>query len=238
MKNILLVICLLSCVFSRGQQPVLQEDLSLKYLVQLPGVRSVRPPVIVLLHGFGSDERDLFELRGMLPANYLVVSVRAPYALPAGGYQWYEGTTVNGKRDGDPKQLSESRKKILKFIDEVTGKYNADKKAVYVIGFSQGAIMSYEVGLTAPGKIKGIAPLSGKIYPSLKPLVKNTPDLKKLRIFVSHGTKDDRITFADGKEAADYLKSIGLSPEFHAYEGMSHTISNNVMRDLLAWLKA
>ena len=97
--------------------------------------------------------------------------------------------------------------------------------------------MSYQVGLTSPDKVKGIAPLSGMIFPSLKPMVKNYQALKQLMIFSAHGTADNRIPFADGKAAVDYLKSIGLKPEFHEYPGMAHTISNEVIVDLLKWIK-
>src|SRR5277367_1789279 len=71
-----------------AQQATLQEGLALKYLVRLPAQRSAHPPVIILLHGYGSDEKDLFELRNLFPENYLIIAARAPYTLPHGGYQW------------------------------------------------------------------------------------------------------------------------------------------------------
>jgi phospholipase/carboxylesterase len=227
-----LVMLLLVCVIYA--QPVLQEGLVLKYLVQQPAGKHA--PVIILLHGYGSDERDLFELKSMLPGNFLIISARAPYALQGGGYQWYDLKMEDGKRTGKKEDIATSREKIITFIGQVVNKYSADARQVYVMGFSQGAIMSYEVGLTSPAKVRGIGPLSGKIYPSLKTLVKNTPDLKKLRIFVAHGTADDRISFAEGKAAVEYIRSLGLQPEFHEYAGMGHSISGDVMKDLVAWL--
>lgn len=216
---------------------VLQQDLALKYLAQLPKNGAQHSPVIILLHGYGSDEKDMFGLRSALPARYLIVAARAPYPLPYGGYEWYESATVNGHPDGDTAQLARSRKLIRQFINQIVIKYKANAKNVYVAGFSQGAIMSYQVGLTAPGAIKGIAPLSGKIFESLKPLVKPNSALKQLRIFVAHGTADDRIPYKEGKAAVDYLRSIGLKPEFHAYAGMGHDINNNVLTDFLKWLQ-
>ncbi len=239
MKSALVVFILLLTVIAKNfaQQPLLQEGLSLKYLVQIPSEKSQHTPVIILLHGYGADERDLFELRSVFPKKYLIVAARAPYPLSAGGYQWYESATINGRHDGDQQQLDKSRESIIKFISEIVNKYKADASQVYVAGFSQGAIMSYQVGLTAPDKVRGIGILSGMIFPSLKSMVKNTVDLKKLRIFVSHGTADNRIPFADGKAAVDYLKGIGLKPEFHEYAGMGHTISKEVLNDLLKWLR-
>ena len=217
-----------------GQETKLQEDLALKYLVQLPSEKSAHPPVIILLHGYGSDERDLFGLRNDFPKNYLVVSARAPYPVSGAGYQWYD---MNASADKRNAEVTSDRHLVRQFITQVTAKYKADTKSVYLMGFSQGAIMSYEVGLTDPELLKGIGVLSGKILPPLKPLVKNTPALKPLRIFISHGTKDDRIPFDDGRSASDFLKGMGLKPEFHQYAGMGHTISNDVLADLMKWLK-
>jgi phospholipase/carboxylesterase len=217
-----------------AQDAKLQEDLSLKYLVQLPSDKSAHPPVIILLHGYGSDERDLFTLRNNFPKNYLIVSARAPYPVSGAGYQWYDMSGGVNKRN---KEVDNDRLLIKQFITQVTGKYKADTKSVYLLGFSQGAIMSYEVGLTGPEKLKGIGVLSGKILPPLKPLIKSTPALKQLKIFIAHGTKDDRIPFDDGRSASDYLKGLGLKPEFHQYPGMAHAISNDVLSDLLKWLK-
>jgi phospholipase/carboxylesterase len=214
----------------------LQQGLALQYLVRQPVQKTAHPPVLILLHGYGSDERDLFGLKDAVSGNFLVISARAPMALPGAGYEWYEPSKQSGHRDADAAQLAASRALIEKFISQVVAKYNADGRQVFLAGFSQGAIMSYQVGLTRPGLLRGICVLSGTIFPSLKPLVKQSPQLAKLKIFVGHGTSDDRIPFGEGKDAVSYLTSIGLTPEFHTYQGMGHTITNDVMKDLVQWL--
>ena len=220
-----------------AQQAALQDGRALKYLVQPSAQNSTHTPVLILLHGYGSDERDLFELKNSLPKNFLIISARAPYALPNGGYEWYEMIDAKGQHDGNPQQLANSRNLITKFIGQVIEKYKADPAQVYLAGFSQGAIMSYQVGLTAPGKVAGIGVLSGTIYPSLKPLIKNDAALKKLRMFIANGTADNRIPFASGKAAVDYLHGLGLKPQLHQYPGMGHTISKDVLNDFVQWLK-
>ncbi len=239
MKKIFLVLFLaiITAANTFAQEAMLQAGLALKYLVQMPTEKSAHPPLIVLLHGYGSDEKDLFALRTLFPKNYLFVSARAPYPLPGGGYEWYEMTDANGVHDGNAAQLANSKTLVEKFIKQVTSAYHADPAQVYLMGFSQGAIMSYRVGLTAPSLLKGIGVLSGTIYPSLKPMVKKSPALKQLKIFVAHGTADERISFADGKASSDYLKTLGLNPEFHSYLQMGHTISRDVLSDLVKWLK-
>lgn len=238
MNKLVFLFCfvLVTAIHAAGQNtPALQQDLALKYLVQPPTEKTAHTPVIILLHGYGSDEKDLFELRTAFPKSYLIVSARAPYNLPGGGYEWYEPAQVNGGRDGKKDEVDNSRHLIEQFIKQVVTKYKADGKQVYLMGFSQGAIMSYQVGLTDPEAVHGIAPLSGMIFESLKPMIKNTPALKQLRIFVSHGAADQRIPFAEGKAAVDYVKSIGLHPDFHEYPGMGHSISNEVLNDLVKW---
>ena len=236
--KIFLLLFVVSFITATAQQATLQNGLSLKYLVQLPAQSSAHTPVLILLHGYGSDERDLFELKSSLPKSFLIISARAPYPLPNGGYEWYEMTDANGQHDGNPEQLANSRNLITKFIGQVIEKYKADPKQVYVAGFSQGAIMSYQVGLTAPGKVAGIGVLSGTIYPSLKSLIKNDAALKKLRMFIAHGTADNRIPFDSGKGAVDYLQTLGLKPQLHQYPGMGHTISKDVLSDFVEWLSS
>jgi phospholipase/carboxylesterase len=238
MKNALLSLLFFVSVSSASGQIVSSvEDLSLKCLMQVPAVKAKQHPLIIMLHGYGSNEKDLFELRTFFPQNYIIVAARAPYPIGGDGYQWFEKEVVNGKYSGKKEQLEKSRNSILKLIVQLVNKYNADPGKVYVMGFSQGAMMSYEVGLTAPKSVKGIGILSGILPESLKPLIRKSQDLNALRIFIAHGTADSRLPYADGKAGYDYLQSIGLKPELHSYKGMDHTISKEVMSDLIKWLR-
>ncbi len=194
--------------------------------------------MLILMHGYGSDEKDLFELAKAFPENYFIVSPRAPYvATGTNGYQWYEMTEINGQRDGNAQQLAQSRTTIATFITQVSKKYKVAPGSIYLSGFSQGAIMSYQVGLTQPNLINGIAVLSGMIYPSFQKSIKPTPALQKLKIFVAHGAADTRIPYAKGKAAKDLLASKGITLEFHEYMGMGHSITADVIRDMNKWLQ-
>jgi phospholipase/carboxylesterase len=233
-------ILLLGLVFSFtgcAQGNKLNEDLALKYLIKVPANKSGNTPVVILLHGYGSDEKDLFELAKFFPANFMVIAARAPYKLPdRQGFQWYEMIEVDGHHAGKKENLDHSRDLIIKFIGQVVNKYKTDPKQVYVAGFSQGAMMSFIVGLSAPEKMKGIAPLSGMIMASVKPEIKNNADLKRLKIFIAHGTADIRVPFEDDKASYDYLLSLGLKPEFHQYEGVGHQITKEEIDELMLWL--
>ena len=238
MRRIILLLALIGfCVSQAGAQvPILETSLALKYIAFTPK-RTAHAPVVILLHGYGSDENDLFGLRASFPPNYIVISARAPYELAGGGFQWYEMQTIDGHRDGKKDELSNSRELVTKFIDQIVDRYDANPRSVYVMGFSQGAIMSYAVGLTAPEKVKGIGVLSGMLYPSIKESIKMSPTLKRLKIFVAHGSADQRIPYAYGKAGQEHLASLGLKPDFHEYKGMEHSISGEEMKDLIGWMK-
>lgn len=221
----------------KGQSNDLQEDLSLKYMARVPASHSVKTPVVILLHGYGSNEQDLFGLQHLFPANYIILSARAPFSAGSEGYQWFERQIVNGKFSGRKEDIYQSRERILKFVAEVVKKYKADAANVYLVGFSQGAMMCYETGLTAPGVVKGIGVLSGRLSEPLRASLKPVANRKTLKIFIAHGTADSRIPYSEGKTANEFLIALGLKPEFHTYQGMDHTITNEVMADLLNWLK-
>jgi phospholipase/carboxylesterase len=230
LQMLLLILAMFTTSYAQDPLPKVQEGLALKYLVKGPTEKTNGAPVIVLLHGYGSDEGDLFRLADAFPKNYYVVAARAPFKIGPHGFQWYEVGKGNGS------QLKQSRAAIRKFIRQLATRYGIDSTKVYLSGFSQGAVMCYEVGLTMPEAVAGIAVLSGMIQPALKPAVKKTDALQRLRIFIAHGAIDDRIKIEQGKAAYGYLKDLGLNPEFHEYEGMGHQISNYVLRDLLKWL--
>jgi phospholipase/carboxylesterase len=235
MKHFLSLLLLFFAGLAHAQND-LQEDLSLKYLVQQPTEKSAHPPVVILLHGYGSNEQDLFGLRNMIfPKNFLIICARAPLTLRPGGYQWYELTESNGKREGNMAQAEASRQLLIAFIEQAAKKYDIDTNEVYLAGFSQGAIMSYFTGLTDTGRVRGIVALSGRLPQNMPEHMPELSTTQKLNIFIAHGTADPMIPVSQGEDAAQYLINHGLHPELHIYENMTHTINNDVIRDLRAW---
>lgn len=239
MKLLFLTVALLITQLLYAQVPAaaLQQDLALKYLVATPSAASAHPPVVILLHGYGSNEADLFDLKNIFPADYLVVSAQAPIRISDNGYQWYKMVQLNGQRDGDAADIRNSLAKIKELIGQLVKKYHADPARVYLIGFSQGSIMSLEAGLTAPGMLKGIGVLSGRLLPSLKKTAASSAELKRLKIFMGHGTADQVLPYNDALAAKAFLNTLGLQPVFKTYTGMGHQISNEELKDLSEWIR-
>ena len=231
------VAAILSLLPFLGNTQILNIDLTLPYVVAQPRVPSTKPPLLILLHGYGSNEQDLIGMKDELPDNFLIISVRAPLMIGQNSFQWFRNENVNGVSDANKEDMRNSIMKIRSFIKEAANKYHANTQEVYLSGFSQGAMMSYEVGLTAPELLKGIAPLSGRIFESLKPQIKSNAALKRLKIFIGHGDADDRVKYSFAEQANNYLKQIGLTPDFHTYKNMKHTISPEELKDLNQWLK-
>ncbi len=217
-------------------QSELQADLALPYLVRQPNKKSVHTPVLILMHGYGSNEADLFDLKDNLPQNFLIISLRAPMPMGNNSYQWFGMEMTDGKMLGNRIDIANSVAKVKAMIPAIVKKYKADAAQVYLSGFSQGGMMSFEVGLTSPELLKGIAPLSGKIFEPLKAQVKVTAAFKKLRIFIGHGDADNRVAYSFATEANRYLKEMNLNPEFHTYKQMGHSINQDELADLNKWL--
>ncbi|MGZ0719033.1 alpha/beta hydrolase [Pseudomonas palleroniana] len=214
----------------------LHTDLPLSYLEQTQG-EARNQPLVIFLHGFGSNEEDLFGIKDALPSTWTYLSVRAPMPVDPSGYRWFARKPGDGDYDGETADLQRSAKLIEAFVTQATAKYHTQSDRVFLVGFSQGAIMSYEVGLRKPALVRGIAALSGSVLSALKAELKADAALDKLAIFIGHGTLDQALPYTAATRANDVLLGLGLKPEFHGYMGMPHTVSEAEIQDLKAWLE-
>lgn len=195
-----------------------------------------KAPMLVLLHGLRSNEDDLFAIAPMLDQRLTIVSVRAPFDAGGGRYKWYDYQSNPG---GTPiintEQAEHSRTILIDFIDQLVDAYNVDEKRVYVGGFSQGAMMSYSVGLTQPDKVKGIASFSGNIPDWVKAKLARKNELSHLSVFISHGKKDPVLPFPDALADKDFLEKMGIPCNFNSYE-TAHTMSRQNIVDFQQWI--
>lgn len=90
---------------------------SLYYIFKEPKIKSAKPPVIILMHGVGSNEKDLFSFANQLPDSFLVISLRAPIELGKDSYAWYHLSFENGKPISNPIEAEASRLMIIDFIN-------------------------------------------------------------------------------------------------------------------------
>lgn len=228
----------LLCVFTglAHAEPALLTDLALPYLVAAPA-ESKDKPLVIFLHGYGSDERDLLGIKDDLSPDYTYLSVRAPLEIDGGGYKWFTQDTDQAEYEGVTSDVDKSTDQLRTFIEQATEKYHTQPDKVVLVGFSQGAMMSYQIGLQYPELVRGIAPLSGKILAALNSRLKPDERLKALKVFIGHGSADTRVPFSGATDAKAVLENLLIIPEFHSYAGAGHTITTAEVADLKHWLE-
>lgn len=212
-------------------------ELSLKYLIREPKIKKEKNPLILLLHGYGSNEADLFSFATELPDEYYIVAARAPFDLQYGSYAWYAINFDEGmNKFTDDAQAIVSRDKIVTFIDELTTNFAIDKDDVTLLGFSQGSILSYAVALSNPEKVQQVAALSGYIHESIFVNDFSTKDFSKLRIFASHGNVDQVIPVQWARLVQPFLQKLNVDVEYHEYP-VGHGVAPQNFADFLKWLE-
>ena len=179
---------------------------------------------IILLHGYGGDGNDI----SMLSLNWKRHLPNTIFICPNGhetceinptGYQWFDLTK------DDPNYILKETKKaeeiLKKFINEVKEEYNLINNNICLSGFSQGCMMSLNVGLTSEDKFSSIVGFSGKIInqSDLKQRVKNLTD-----VFLIHGELDDIVSPTFLLEAKDFLIREKINVESHMVKNCGHHI--------------
>lgn len=210
--------------------------MNLYYLIQEPKIKHDKNPLLILLHGYGSNEEDLFSFASELPQDHYVISVRAPYDLQPYGHAWYAiHFDADENKFSDNVQAKQSVELISDFIDEVVKQYPIDTKNVSLIGFSQGAILSYATALTFPDKISKVVALSGYFNQEIMPEVIDTNAISHIKFFVSHGSVDQVIPVEWARKAKPALENLGLEVDYHEYP-VGHGVAPQNFYDFKNWL--
>jgi phospholipase/carboxylesterase len=207
---------------------------TLHYNILKPTVSVANPPLLLMLHGYGSDENDLFSFAEHLNDRFLVVSVRAPRRLPWGGNAWYDiNFTDSAERFGDPQQALQSLEQVVDLLEELKKTYQTSKTVL--LGFSQGAILSYALSLKYPERIDAVLALSGYVFKEILPKSISTEATNHLEYFVSHGVIDEVIPVAWARAADEWLTQNKLKHEYKEYH-MGHGINPECFQDMLSWI--
>lgn len=210
---------------------------NIEYLIREPRIKKEKNPLLLLLHGYGSNEEDLFSFAPELPDEYYVVSARAPYNLQPYGHAWYAiNFDADENKFSDNDQARESRDLIARLINELVSDLPIDFQDVTLIGFSQGTILSYAVALSYPEKIKNVVALSGYLNPDLLVSGYEKKDFSHLKMFASHGTVDQVIPVEWARKAPDVLKSLGIDVTYKEYP-IGHGVSPQNFYDFKNWLE-
>ena len=207
------------------------------YHITRPSILKENAPLLIMLHGYGSDENDLFSFANELPKELFIISVRAPYPLPPYGNAWYAiHFDAEENKWNDTKQALESRDLIAKFVDEACSSYPVDKNNVTLLGFSQGTILSYAVALTYPSIVKNVIALSGYISNDMLPKDLEKKDYSHLNFYCSHGSMDQVIPVKWARNAPEILKQLNIKHVYSEFP-VGHGVAPQNFYDFKKWLE-
>jgi phospholipase/carboxylesterase len=212
------------------------NNFSLSHITR-PSSLSKNAPLLIMLHGYGSDENDLFSFASELPEELFIISAKAPYPLQPFGNAWYaiHFDAPQGKWS-DNEQAIKSRDLIAKFIDEACENYPVDVSNVTLLGFSQGTILSFATALTYPSKIKNVVALSGYINHDIIPKELNKKDLEHLNIYNSHGSVDQVIPVDWARQNAPFLKQLNINYKYNEFP-VGHGVAPQNFYEFKTWLE-
>ena len=208
---------------------------NLEYVVREPKIKVAQPPLLILLHGYGSNEQDLFSFAEELPDNLLIVSARAPLSMNFGAYAWYSINfdDKNGKFS-DLKEAKESIDTIALFIDEIKEKYTTNPAKTFLLGFSQGAILSYSLSFFYPNKIQHIIALSGYINTELLPA--EIAKTIATDYYCSHGSVDQVLPVEWARNSKPFLDKLNFKNVYSEYN-VGHGVAPQNFYSFKSWIE-
>ncbi len=214
----------------------MEQTLSLEHNYKAPATNTGSNPAIILLHGYGSNEDDLFSFAPELPDHYHIISLKAPLQMQPSGNAWYNiyWDNTDGKMSDIP-QAIDARELIAKSIDEVVENYNADANNITLIGFSQGTILSFSVGLSYPEKVKNIIGLSGYINTELLIEGYEKSDFSKLNVYSSHGNIDQVLPVDWARKTKPFLANLGIDCAYSEFP-VGHGVAPQNFHEMKEWL--
>ena len=205
--------------------------MDLQFIVREPENITPQTQLLVMLHGYGSNEEDLFSFRHDLPKDWIIVSFRAPRNSDYEGFAWYDIDFNNPDKFLDVDQAVDSMKLIMKSIDNLKHHYQLESKT-NIVGFSQGGVLTYAMTLTYPDYFHKVACLSSYPDPKILKNIKGKKEIQHLRFFVSHGSEDAVIPLDWGRKAADFLYELGAFFTFREYM-TGHSVNQKNYIDLI-----
>ena len=207
------------------------------FFIKRPSKLQKNAPLLVLLHGYGSDENDLFSFSSELPEKLFIISLRAPHPLQPYGHAWYAiNFDAQQNKWNDVHQAKASMKTILECIDLACEKYELNTKNVSLLGFSQGCILSMALAINYPKKFKNIVGLSGYISPEFLENTMQLEDYNHLDFYCSHGHSDQVIPVEWARKTPTILDELGRKHTYSEFP-VGHGVAPQNFFEFKDWLQ-
>jgi phospholipase/carboxylesterase len=188
-------------------------------------------PVYLLLHGLTGDEDVMWVFASRLPANALLVAPRGLHTSASGGYSWLPDS---GRKWPVVADFQPAVDAILELLNPNFFP-TADFSKLHLVGFSQGAALSYTFGLLQADKIRALAGLSGFLPEDAPQYIAGQP-LRGKRIFTAHGTQDDTVPVERARWAVQTLQQAGAQVVY-CEDDVGHKLSASCFNGLEGFFK-
>lgn len=211
-------------------------SLPLHHLYKPADNAAKKPWLLVLMHGVGSNEQDLFGLADFVPPNFHVLSLRAPYTMASHMYAWFHfGINPDGSRTIDEKQEHASRQQIEAAVQQACIQLQVPHERVVLGGFSQGGIMALSILLTQPQTLQAAMIWHSRLLPEMAEQEAPAAALAGRKAWVSHGTADDVIPLAQAHAIRTRLQATPVDLSYHEYP-CRHEIHPQELQSSMQWL--
>ena len=213
-------------------------DLPLTFLQRPAAASTPRPWLLVLMHGVGSNEQDLFSLAPQIPDRFHVLSLRAPFRMGPGSNAWFDfSIEPGGARSINEAQEAESRALIAKTIEAAAQQLGIPPERVVVGGFSQGGIMALSLLLTQPALMQAAMVWHSRLLPQVMPFAAPPDALRGKQLWLSHGTHDNVIPLANAQAIAHHMAPLPVTVTYREFPG-AHEIRPAELSATVTWLDA
>jgi phospholipase/carboxylesterase len=194
-------------------------------------------PLLMLMHGVGANETGLMGLAKALDPRFIKLVVRSPLPFGPNAYGWFHVDFTPAGPVHNAEEAEAGRRQLAAFIPEAVLEHGADARRVYLLGFSQGAIMAMSLLLTRPDLVAGAVAWSGRILPEALRNRQPGPALGQRDALVIHGVRDQTLPIRHGRASRDALLAVPLgSVAFHELD-MGHEVNEEEIRLTNRWLE-
>lgn len=172
-----------------------------------------RPPVILMLHGWTGDENSMWVFASRLPSDVLLIAPRAPFEIESNQYR---GHSWIDHANGAWSWLDEYRSSVTALdalLDSLSSRFEGDFSKIGLMGFSQGAAMSYAYTLLHPERISKVAALAGFVPERCEEVAAGRP-IEGIEVLIAHGSRDEIVPVDRAEEAVKMMQMAGGKVEY------------------------
>jgi len=211
--------------------------LSLPHLVRPPKVNLRHAPLLLLMHGQESSEKDVFGITATLDDRFMVVCPRGLFNRIAGRNNWFQAELVSGSWMTNSIQAEYSRQALVKFLNEAVDAYQTNPAQIYLMGFCQGGVMALDLMLSEHSKLAGIVVMSGQLLPEMRATPVKPEVFQGFPVMVTHAMDDEIYPIGCGRIIRDTLTNWGMNLHYREHPG-GHLLTQESLTDVRTWLTA